>query len=127
MMNSTFAAKGSHAQSLSLFDTAWITKHADASMKAIPVHITDAIAPKSDGSIHDYYSNGDYWWPDPETADGLPYIRRDGESNPNNFDSHRMVLRTARTHIAHLAAAYAVTGKEAYSFCGNFSLMKRPR
>ncbi|NHN30179.1 alginate lyase family protein [Paenibacillus sp. S3N08] len=90
-------------------------KHADASLTTVPIHITDAIAPKSAGGIHDYYSNGDYWWPNPGTVDGLPYIRRDGESNPDNFDSHRMALRTARTHIAHLAAAYRVTGKEAYA------------
>jgi hypothetical protein len=102
-------------QSGQLFDEAWIQKHADASLEANPIHITDAIASKSEGGIHDYYSNGDYWWPNPDTADGLPYIRRDGESNPGNFDEHRLFLRSMRTHVANLAAGYTVTGNEAYA------------
>jgi len=39
---------------------------------------------RSSGGKHDFYSEGDYWWPNPSNPDG-PYIRRDGESNPNNF------------------------------------------
>ncbi len=37
---------------------------------------------------HDYMSIGPYWWPNPNTENGLPYIRKDGEINPetrNNF------------------------------------------
>jgi len=34
------------------------------------------------GDKHDYMSQGAYWWPNPETKDGLPYVRKDGESNP---------------------------------------------
>ena len=34
------------------------------------------------GDIHDYISRGRYWWPNPDTPNGLPYIRRDGHSNP---------------------------------------------
>ncbi|TVO33114.1 alginate lyase family protein [Vibrio algivorus] len=30
------------------------------------------------GNKHDYYSFGPYWWPNPDTKDGLPYIRKDG-------------------------------------------------
>ena len=29
------------------------------------------------GDKHDYISVGTYWWPNPDTSDGLPYIRRD--------------------------------------------------
>ena len=42
-------------------------------------------------SKHDYMSIGPYWWPNPETADGLPYIRKDGEKNSetrNNFTDY---------------------------------------
>jgi len=44
------------------------------------------------GSKHDYMSMGPYWWPDPQKSDGLPYIRRDGEVNPerNNLDSPQL-------------------------------------
>lgn len=34
------------------------------------------------GDIHDYYSIGRYFWPDPASPSGLPYINRDGEVNP---------------------------------------------
>lgn len=77
-------------------------------------HITDASAPESLGGIHDYYSNGDYWWPNPDTADGLPYIRRDGETNPQNFNSHRLLLRRMRTSLVYLSAAFYLTGEEVY-------------
>lgn len=39
-------------------------------------------------SKHDYMSIGPYWWPNPNTENGLPYVRKDGEINPetrNNF------------------------------------------
>jgi len=42
-------------------------------------------------SKHDYMSIGPYWWPNPKTDDGLPYIRKDGEINPetrNNFTDY---------------------------------------
>lgn len=58
----------------------------------------------------DYLSMGDYWWPNPATADGLPYVRRDGETNPANFDAHRQALRAMRDAVAPLAAAYLISG-----------------
>ncbi len=44
------------------------------------------------GDPHDYLSMGPYWWPDPASPDGLPYIRRDGERNPETeqYDSPRL-------------------------------------
>lgn len=78
-------------------------------------HITDVIAPMSAGGPHDFYSNADYWWPNPDTPDGLPYIGRDGETNPGNFIAHRMAMRRMRTHVAALAAAYRLTGEGQYS------------
>src|SRR5205085_7491008 len=60
------------------------------------------------------YSNGDYWWPDPTRPDGLPYIQRDGESNPNNFSAHRMAVRDMRDAVAALGAAYKITGDDRY-------------
>src|SRR5688572_7166406 len=36
------------------------------------------------GDAHDYYSLSPYWWPDSSKSDGLPYIRRDGETNPES-------------------------------------------
>jgi hypothetical protein len=33
------------------------------------------------GDQHDYVSYARYWWPNPDTPDGLPYIRHDGKTN----------------------------------------------
>ena len=40
----------------------------------------DIVAPS--GDPHDYVSLGPYWWPDPAKADGLPWVRHDGQHNP---------------------------------------------
>lgn len=97
------------------FDNEWILKKADESLTAKPMHITDHIAKMSEGNKHEYYSNGDYWWPDPAKPDGLPYVRRDGESNPANFDLHRKCIRRMRTAVASLAAGYKISARESYA------------
>lgn len=92
-----------------------VKKSAESYLEMAPVHITDEIALMSKGGPHDYYSNGDYWWPNPDTPGGLPYIRRDGESNPVAFFQHRCLLRKLHTAVATLAAAYKITGQEKYA------------
>lgn len=92
-----------------------ILSDAQVSLATKPMHITDAVAKISDGGIHDYYSNADYWWPNPDTADGLPYIRKDGQTNTEKFESHRLILRQCRTHVAALSAAYRLTGETKYA------------
>ena len=49
-----------------------------------PRTVTADVCERSKGGPQDYYSEGDYWWPNPKDPKG-PYIRRDGETNPNNF------------------------------------------
>ncbi len=49
--------------------------------KPLPT-VTDRKIKAISGNIHDYCSMGPYWWPNPDTENGLPYIRRDGEKNP---------------------------------------------
>lgn len=36
------------------------------------------------GNPHEYMSMAAYFWPDPTKPDGLPYIRKDGQRNPDN-------------------------------------------
>lgn len=68
------------------------------------------------GDKHDYMSIAPYWWPNPNTATGVPYVRRDGEVNPEtkNF-TDKTVLPGLSSRIYHLALAYYFTGKEAYA------------
>jgi len=63
---------------------------------------------RSSGGPNDFYSEGDYWWPDPVHPDG-PYIRRDGESNPNNFIAHRQSLMRLGDIVGALSSAYLIS------------------
>ena len=91
-----------------------ILKAANAALQLEPPTITEYHAKLSEGGTNDFYSNADYFWPDPAKTNGLPYINRDGESNPGNFDQHRMAMRTLRDAVAALAAAYKITGDDRY-------------
>lgn len=79
-----------------------------------PVTVTSSRAARSPGGPHDYYSEGDYWWPDPGDPSG-PYIRRDGYSNPNKFDDHRLALIRFGIIVPALAAAWTLTGDRRYA------------
>ncbi len=35
-----------------------------------PVTVTASGSPRSAGGTHDFFSEGDYWWPDPENPGG---------------------------------------------------------
>lgn len=73
-----------------------------------PLTITAFPASRSAGGLHDFFSEGDYWWPDP-TNPGGPYIRRDGESNPDNFVAHRRALVRMSLTVPALTAAWSLT------------------
>jgi beta-galactosidase len=92
-----------------------ILKAAEAALNLPPITITDFRAKLSEGGPNDFYSNGDYWWPDPAQPDGLPYVQRDGESNPDNFAEHRRCVAQLRDAVAALGAAYRVTGEDRYA------------
>ncbi|HZM02914.1 MAG TPA: alginate lyase family protein [Candidatus Saccharimonadales bacterium] len=91
-----------------------ILKLADQALLLEPPAITDHIATNSAGGLHDFYSQADYAWPNRTNQTGLPYIGRDGESNPDTFTDHRMAMRQMKDAVAALAAAYALTGEDKY-------------
>jgi hypothetical protein len=92
-----------------------IVKLADSCLDTKPISLRDYPAPVDYAGPGDFYSMADYFWPNPQTKDGLPYINKDGQSNPNNFFEHRNMVKKLRDATAALAAAYAVTGDEKYS------------
>jgi hypothetical protein len=51
---------------------------ANTYLSSIPVTVTDAYCERSVGGLHDFYSEGDYWWPNPENPGGA-YLQRDGQ------------------------------------------------
>ncbi len=111
------SVKTKRQQSLEIaeIDHERIVRLAEKALEMSPVAVTQYVAKLSEGGPHDFYSNGDYWWPDPKKKDGLPYIRRDGQSNPDNFFHHRLLLRKMRNAVTALAAAYALEGDEKYA------------
>lgn len=87
---------------------------ADSFLGEEPVTITAFKSPRSAGGLHDFSSEGDYWWPDPGNPDG-PYIQRDGMTNPDNFVEHRKAMIRFSIHVGALASAYRITGDGRYA------------
>ena len=92
-----------------------ILKAAVAALQLEPITITKFRASLSQGGPNDFYSNGDYWWPNPNTTNGLPYVQRDGQSNPENFAAHRHCVMQLRDAVAALGAAYLLTSEDRYA------------
>lgn len=78
-----------------------------------PITVTAQTSSRSTGGKNDFYSEGDYWWPNPEKPDGA-YIQKDGLTNPQNFTAHRLAMIRFSQIIGALASAYQVTGDEKY-------------
>ena len=91
-----------------------VLRAAQSYLTQSPETITAVKASRSGGGLLDYFSEGDYWWPDPKNADG-PYIRRDGESNPANFTAHRELLIRLSIQMPALTAAWLLTKKRVFA------------
>jgi hypothetical protein len=112
-LGSKATAEGTYKEEVMNILRQQVLEEADWALRQEPLTVTASIAERSAGDKHDFYSEGDYWWPDPENPEG-PYIRRDGETNPDNFVAHReMMIRFSRI-IGALASAYEVTGETKY-------------
>jgi hypothetical protein len=96
---------------------ATLLKEADQALKVAPLSVVQKPKPAPSGSKHDYYTLARYYWPNPKTSDGKPYVRRDGEMNPetatDDYDHRRLSLldKTCET----LALAWYFTGDEKYA------------
>ena len=90
-----------------------ILDDANWAMQQKPATVTAEICKRSAGTKHDFYSEGDYWWPDSLNPDG-PYIQRDGLTNPENFVAHRLAMIRFSRIVGALASAYKITGDKKY-------------
>ena len=77
--------------------------------------VTKAVTPPS-GDKHDYLSQAPYFWPNPDKPDGLPYINRDGERNPelDKITDH-LALDQMEVAVRALSLAYYLKDDEAYA------------
>src|SRR6266542_2624355 len=96
------------------FDRARVLKAAKQYLSEKPITITASHSSRSAGGVHDFFSEGDYWWPDPQNPNG-PYIQRDGMSNPDNFVEHRRALMRLSVQMPALVAAWKLTKDARYA------------
>jgi hypothetical protein len=90
-----------------------ILKMAGSFLPLQPQTVTSFPSKKSPGGVHDFFSQADYFWPDPKNPDG-PYINRDGQSNPENFNEHRKAMIALSIRMPALTAAWMLTKDRRY-------------
>jgi hypothetical protein len=91
-------------------------EEADRALRVQPMSVTTKGLTPTSGDKHDYMSMARYWWPNPNTPNHLPYIRKDGQSNPEieTIKDHEALTKTAESARA-LAMGYYLTGDERYA------------
>ena len=99
---------------LAAYERPRVVQQAETALAVAPQTVTSARNPRSAGGPHDFSSEGDYWWPNPQKPDG-PYVQRDGLTNPDNFVAHRQVLLAFGRNLGALAAAYRLTRDERFA------------
>lgn len=91
-----------------------VLAEAEKALLEEPITVTNAFSPRSTGGKHDFYSEGDYWWPDEKNPDA-PYVQKDGLTNPENFVAHRLAMIRLCKIVGALASAYKLTSEEKYA------------
>ena len=92
-----------------------IVKEADKRMGKSVITITENENLQESKDPHDYFSIGRYFWPDSNKPDGLPWINRDGETNPDAVKASDERKLSELIHaVEYLALAYHLTGQEKY-------------
>src|SRR3954469_2047142 len=87
---------------------------ADKYMQAGPWSVTFERPKDTPAGPHDFYSEGPYWWPDPQNPGG-PYIRRDGQRNPDRFTANERDLNAMCESVLALGAASYLFDKPEYA------------
>ena len=91
-----------------------ILSEAQKNLSEKPVTVTSYQSERSAGGRHDFFSEGDYWWPDSSNPNG-PYIQKDGLTNPDNFVAHRKAMIRFSKIVANQTSAYLITRKTIYA------------
>jgi hypothetical protein len=93
-----------------------LERDAQKALTSGPFSVVTKEATPPSGDKHDYMSQAPYFWPDPKSPTGLPYIRRDGERNPEieKINNHR-VKDQMEAAVETLALAYYFKDDEAYA------------
>ncbi|MFP4250352.1 MAG: alginate lyase family protein, partial [Armatimonadota bacterium] len=92
-----------------------LMRDAESALEEGPFTVVDKPMMPPSGDKHDYMSVGPYWWPNPDTDDGLPYVRRDGETNPERREYDNVGLSAMGKAVTTLGLAHFFTGDERYA------------
>lgn len=99
--------------------SAWkqLQREAEEALELTPPSVMTKSQVAPSGDKHDYRSFGPYWWPDSTKENGLPYIRRDGEVNPESRGetSDWRSLRMMTDAVTTLSLAYYFSGEDRYA------------
>lgn len=89
---------------------------ANRAMHVGPYSVMDKQDYPPSGSKHDYASLAPYWWPNPDTKNGMPFVQRDGQINPSHdkIPDDREFNET-RNAVHALALGYYLTGNQLYA------------
>ena len=92
-----------------------LRKEADKLLTQGPWSVTYKKPPSPSGDPHDYISLAPYFWPNPDTKDGLPYVRHDGKRNPEikGYDAGPMGSMAGASYT--LALAFYLTEDDRYA------------
>ena len=93
-----------------------VTKAGNVNLSDRLLSVMDKTQTPAGGDKHEYMSLSPYYWPNPDTPDGLPYVYRDGQVNPESLTiSDRAEFNALVREVNHLTAAYYFTDQTRYS------------
>jgi len=92
-----------------------LIRNAEKEMDRYIVPVTEKTIIAASGDKHDYVSMGPYWWPDESKPDGIPYIRKDGQRNPEIQKLDRYKIDGLIKNVRALSYAYYFSGDEKYA------------
>lgn len=93
-----------------------LTKNCEKLLLLNPLSVVQKIATPPSGNKHDYMSIAPYWWPDPSKPNGLPYIRKDGEVNPETADyTDKSNMTKMSESVYDLSLGYYFAGDERFA------------
>lgn len=108
----TLAAQASTARpNVAAIDHDRILKAAQSYLTKTPIPITELPCKRSPGTLHDFYSEADDFWPKPAGT----YVERKGAENPAAFTAHRDALLELSIWASALTAAFVLTKEERYA------------
>ena len=99
---------------------AFLKEAADKQLSSPHFSVTDRKIKAPSGNPQDYASIGPYWWPNPDTKDHLPYVKRDGYFNPDSKDQISISNLSSRLQTLALAEFYFGGGE--YAKCAERQL-----